>query len=180
MCDISYGALVAHEILGAGCFKMPVQYSVESSGFVLVSVDAVLDLFRCVSEEVVRLALHWAHTSIQKEEPVVDFVAFTRPFWIGDGVFSVVLLDQVLHDAARLEKTDHLAVGKGIRQCRNPAVGVDFQEPRFLLRVLGDVNRMGLVWDSIGLLLLTDGKTLQGNTYPSSSKVMEILMPFGV
>ena len=180
MCNVSYGALVAHKVLGVGYFEMLVQHSIEPSGFILVSIDAVLDLFRCVAEEVVRLALHWAHTSIQEEEPVVDFVAFTRPFRIGDDVFSVVLLDQVLHDAAGLEKPDHLAVGKAIRQSRNPAVGVDFQEPRFLLRILGDVNRMGFVWDSVGPLLSRDGKTLQDRTYPSSSKVMEILMPFGV
>lgn len=73
-----------------------------------------------------------------------------------------------------------MAISEGIRQCRDPAIGVDIEEPSFFLRVFGDVNRMGFVWDSVLLRLLTDGRTLQGKTYPSSSKVMEILMPFGV
>ena len=73
-----------------------------------------------------------------------------------------------------------MAVSEGVRQCRDPAIGVDIEEPSLFLRTLGDVNRMGSVWDSVGLRLLTDRRTLQAKTYPSSSKVMEILMPFGV
>ena len=60
-------------------------------------------------------------------------------------MLGVILLDQVLHDGAGFEKADGFAVGEGVCQCRNPSVGIDFEEPWLFLRVLGDVNLVYLV-----------------------------------
>ena len=149
MCNIGHGALVTHEVLGAGVLEVFVQYAIKPPGLVLVTADAVGDLLRCVSEEMVCLSLHRSNPGIQKEEPVVDLVAFTRAFGIRDLVFRVVLLDQVLHDATGLKKTNCSAVGEGICQSRDPSIGIDLEEPRFLLRVFGDVDRMGFVGDPV-------------------------------
>ena len=45
----------------------------KATGFVCVSVDAVLDTLWCISDEVVRLALHGAHAPHLEHEPVHGF-----------------------------------------------------------------------------------------------------------
>lgn len=45
---------------------------------------------------------------------------------------SVVALDEVLHNRAALKQTDELAVGKGVGQGRDAAIGVDLEEPWLL------------------------------------------------
>lgn len=95
-------------------------------------------------------------------------------------MLRVVLLNQILHDATGLEKTKCLSVGECVCQSRDSSIGIDFEEPRFFLRVFGDVDRMGLVRDPVRPGLLAGRGALQVVTYPSSSNVMEILMPFGV
>lgn len=78
---------------------MLVEDSVQAAGFVLVPRDAVFDLLGGVAEEVVRLSLHGAYARVQEEEPIVDFVAFTRAGWVANLVMdAVVLFDEVLHD----------------------------------------------------------------------------------
>jgi hypothetical protein len=51
-------------------------------------------------------------------------------------VVGIVALDEVLHDGARLEQVDGLAVGEGVGQGGNAAIGVDGEEPGLFLRVL--------------------------------------------
>lgn len=58
----------------------------------------------------VRLALHRAHTGVLVEEPVVDLVVFRCTARIGDLVVVVVLLDEVLEDAAGFKEVDLLAI----------------------------------------------------------------------
>ena len=52
---------------------------------------------------------------VQEEKPIVRLVIFARAAGVADlmGVL-VVLLGQVLHDAARLEKADGVAVGESV------------------------------------------------------------------
>lgn len=149
MCYIGHGALVTHKVLGASVLEVFVQYAIQPPGLVLVTADAVGDLLWCVSEEMVCLSLHRSNPGIQKEEPVVDLVAFTGAFGIGDLMFRVVLLNQVLHDATGLKKTNCSAVGERICQSRDSSIGIDLEEPWFLLRVFGDVDRMGPIGDPV-------------------------------
>jgi len=51
--DVSDGTLVAYQIVGLAVAKVLVQDAVETSGLVLVAVDAVFDLFWCVLRRVV-------------------------------------------------------------------------------------------------------------------------------
>lgn len=128
---------------------MLVEDAVQAARFVLVPRDAVFDLLGRVAEEVVRLPLHGADAGVQEEEPVVDFVALARAGRVADFVTdAVVLLDEVLHDGARFEEADRLTVGKGVGEGGDAAVGVDGEEEGLLLRVLGYVDFVGLVWDA--------------------------------
>lgn len=47
----------------------------------------------------------------------------------------IVAVDEILHDGAALKQVDGAAVGKGVRQRRDAAVGVDVEEPLLLQRV---------------------------------------------
>ena len=55
-------------------------------------------------------------------------------------MLEIVPPDQVLHDASAFKDPDRFAIGEGIHQCRDAAIGVDIKKPLFLLRVLGDIN----------------------------------------
>lgn len=61
MRNISNRALISHQILRARITQVLVQHAVQPPSFVLVSIDAVLDLLRRISREVVRLA--WVQVS---------------------------------------------------------------------------------------------------------------------
>jgi len=148
MCDVRDGALVTDQIIRLGILQMLLQHRVQTARLVLISVDAVFDLLRRVSEEVVGLPLHRAHAPVQEEEPVVDFVAFARPFGVGDLVLGVVLLDEVLEDGAGLEEADLFAVGEGVGHGWDAAVRVDLEEPWLLLGVLGEIDFVDLVWET--------------------------------
>ena len=84
-------------------------------------------------------------------QPVVDFVALARAFRVRYLVLRVVLFDEILHDAARLEKTDSLAIREGVGKCRDPAIGVNGEEPGLFLGVFRDVNGVGFVRETIKL-----------------------------
>lgn len=58
----------------------------------------------------VRLALHGPHAGVHEVEPVVGLVVLAGTLRVGDFVGGVVLLDEVLQDAAGLEEADFLAV----------------------------------------------------------------------
>ena len=60
-------------------------------------------------------------------------------------MLGVILLNQVLHDGAGFEEADRLAVGKRVRQGRDPSIGIDFKEPWLFLGILRYVNLMHLV-----------------------------------
>lgn len=51
-------------------------------------------------------------------------------------MLGVILLDQVLHDGAGLEKADGLTIGEGVRQRWDPSIRIDFKEPWLFLSIL--------------------------------------------
>lgn len=58
-----------------------------------------------------------------------------------------------LHNPATLEKIDRLAIGKRIRQSWNTAIGVDLQEPVFLLgAVVQSMSMLNLSPNAEGIL----------------------------
>ena len=125
---------------------MPIEHAVQPPRFVLVAGDAVGDLLGGVSVEVVRLPLHGADAGVEEEEPVVHLVGLARAGGVADLVGgAVVLFDEVLHDGAGFEEPDRGAVGEGVGQGGDAAVGVDGEEEGLFLGVLGYVDVVGLV-----------------------------------
>jgi len=77
---------------------------------------------------------------IQKEQPVINLPILPRPPRIANFILRIVPLDQILLYTPALKQPDHLPIGEPIRERRDPAIGVDVKEPRFLLGVLGEVD----------------------------------------
>lgn len=124
------------------------------------------------------LALHGPQAGVLEEQPVVHFVVLARPRRIGNLVLGVIPRDEVLHDGTGFKQADALAVGKGVGQGGNAAIGVDGKKPGLFLRILADVNFLGLVGEAIRKS--AGGLYQPKRAYPSSSKVMDTLMPLGV
>ncbi len=96
--------------------------------------------------EMISLPLHGPNPSVEEEKPVVDFVRLTAARWIGDLVLDlVVLLDEILHDAARFKKADHLAIGEGVCESGNAAIWIDLKKPRLFLGIGLDVDLVDFV-----------------------------------
>lgn len=127
--DVRDGDVVADQVPGLGVGEVLVQDAVEASRLVDVAIDAVLDALGRVAVEVVRLALHGAHARVLEEQPVDHLVVLARAGRVRDLVVLVVLVDQVLQDASRLEDADLLAVCERVRNRGDASVGVDFKEP---------------------------------------------------
>jgi hypothetical protein len=64
-------------------------------------------------------------------------------------VIRIVSLNQVLHDASRLEEIDRLAIGKGVGQGGDPAIRVDGAEPGLLLGVFADIDFVDFVGQTV-------------------------------
>lgn len=111
------------------------------------------------------LPLHGSHARILIEQPVVGFVILARARWVADLKVLIVCRNQILHHASRFEETDAFTIVEGIRHGRDamevspgfvkpvarshsPAIGIDFDEPRLFLSVLGDVNLVNVVWEA--------------------------------
>lgn len=164
---------------------MLVQHAIQPASLILIPRDAVRDLLGRVAMEMVGLSLHGSDAGIEEEKPVVDFIRLATTGWIGDLVLGlVVLLDEILHDAAGFEESNAFAVGEGVREGGDAAVGVDFEEPGLFLGVGLNVDIVGCVGEAVGgwagISLCISTWEDVGGTYPSSSRVIEILMPFGV
>lgn len=93
------------------------------------------------------LSLHWAYPGVLKEEPIVHLIVLSCAGSVADLVILVVARDQILHDGARLEEIDRLAVGEGVRQGGDASIGIHGEEPRLLLGVFADINLLDLVWN---------------------------------
>lgn len=57
----------------------------------------------------------------------------------------VVARDKVLQNGTGFEEPNALAIGEGIGQGWDTAIGVDGKEPRLFLRVLADIDFLDLV-----------------------------------
>lgn len=70
--------------------------------------------------------------------------------WVANLPLAIILINQILHDTPRLEKSDLLAIDtEGIRKSRDALVGVDVFKPFFFLGVLSDVDSVGRVGEPI-------------------------------
>ena len=128
---------------------MLVEHAVQAPGLVLVPGDAVRDLLGCVAEEVVRLTLHGPDAGVLEEEPIVYFIALARAGWVADFVVdAVVLLNEILQDRAGFEEADHLAIGKGVGEGGDTAVGVDGEEKGLFLSILAQVNLVSCIGEA--------------------------------
>lgn len=169
MGDIRNRASVTDEVAGFRSREVLVEDAVEAPRFILVPVYGVLDLLGRVPVEVVRLALwessrkprplhregssqtylHWPDTRIHEVHPVVHLVALPAALGEADQVLGIVLLDEVLHDAPRLEQPDRLAIVECVRQRGNAAVGVDVEKPGLFLHVLRHLDFVGRVREAV-------------------------------
>lgn len=138
--DISDGNMVTDNISGLGLSEMLVQDTVQAAGLIDVSVHTVLNVLRGIPREVVSLALHGTNAGVLEEQPVVHLVVFAGALGEGDLVVGVILLCQVLQNAAGLEQADLLAVTESVRQSGDAAVGVDLEEPAAQLSVSGSYS----------------------------------------
>ncbi len=124
---------------------MEIEDAVKPPGFIPVSISAIFDSLGGISNEVVGLTLHRSHACVEEKKPVVDFVRLTRAFRVANEMLCIVLLDKILHDRSRLEKPNGLPISEGVRQCRDSAVWVDFEEPWLFLSALSEINVVHLV-----------------------------------
>lgn len=63
----------------------------------------------------------------------------------------VILLDEVLHDRARLEKVNLLTIGEVVGHGGDAAIWVDFEEPGLFLLVRREVELLDFVGQSVRL-----------------------------
>ena len=160
---------------------MLVKDAVQPPCLILVSINAVIDLLGGISEEVVCLSLHGSDARVEEEEPVVDLVRLTRALGVANEMIFVVLLDEILHDRARLEETNNLPISEGVCQSRDSTIGVDFEKPRLFLDVLSEIDMVRLIGKTEKMSACVNLATARpGLPHLSSSKVMDILIPFGV
>ena len=57
-------------------------------------------------------------------------------------------INQILHNTPTLKHPNLLAIRKLIRESRDSPIGIDFLEPRLLLRVLRELDAGGFVWEA--------------------------------
>ena len=96
--------------------------------------------------------------------PAGHLPMLARPGGVRDLVVLVIAVDDVLENSTALKDADRLAVGELVGQGGNAAIGVDFEEPRLLLLIVGHADWVDLEgadsvsewrYDVIGALLCT-------------------------
>ena len=108
-----------------------------------------------------------------EEQPIVGFNPSRTSSRITELVLFVVLLDQIQKNTPRLPN-----IGLPISQCRYSTIGVDLKKPRLFLLQFLECDRPHFVWESC--LLLVSQILGMLPSYPSSSRVIDTLIPFGV
>lgn len=93
--------------------------------------------------------MHRPNRGILEEKPIIDFDGFGRALGVGDAMVIVVRLNQILHDAPRFEKPNPAAVGVDVCQGWDVTVGVESQELGFPVSVLGGVDFVNAVGQSV-------------------------------
>ena len=133
----------------------------------------------------IRLPLHGANARVHEEKPIVDLVAFAASLGIGNVVVAIVPFNKVLHYGAGFEETDRFSIGPGVRQGGNAAIRIYQQEMGRLLVVGLQVKAVHLVGKAANFKSQrrrpNDCSSMDiGDAHPSSSSVIDILMPLGV
>ena len=117
--------------------QLLVHHAIEALGFLGVPVHRVVDLFRRVEAEVMRLSQHGTYAAHLEHQPLQHFEFLS----IGLRQEFARLRGQIKQDGARLEQADGLAIWSvGIDQRRDLVVGTDLQEFRRELLALADVD----------------------------------------
>lgn len=93
-----------------------------------------------LTSKMVRLPLHRSNTSVHEEKPARHFYSLPRSLFVAQLVLGIISVDQILHDTPTFKNTNHFPVRESVGKSRDAAIGIDIQEPLFLLRVLGDVD----------------------------------------
>ena len=106
--------------------QMAIQNAEQATDFALIAIDGRLDLFREVAEEDIGLTHHGTHTTHLKHQPLQDL---RTPLGVG-GHQLAGFFGQIDEDGTRLE--NHKITGFMIDNRRNPPIGVDGEEARFL------------------------------------------------
>lgn len=163
--QISNGTAVTDKVARRRLGKLRVECAEEAVDLCAVAVERVLNSCRGETRKVHGLAHHGANARRLEVEPTGGAVVFQGAGRVGDSVGDeilavitpalmkeefllvvlVVAVDEVLHDAARLEKLQLLAVGEDIRQGRNAAIGVDVEVPRLFLLGFRHVDKTEFV-----------------------------------
>lgn len=99
--------------------------------------------------EMFPFAMVRANTCMMEEKPVVDFDGFWRAPGVGDAMVSVVCVNQILHDGPRFEQPNLAAVGVEVGQRGEATVGVDSEERGFLVSILGGIDFVKVVGQSV-------------------------------
>ena len=89
------------------------------------------------------------NTGVMEEKPVADFDGFWRALGVGEAMVSVVCVNQILHDGPRFEQPNLAAAGVNICQRWEATVGVESEEPGFLVGILGDIDFVKAVGQSV-------------------------------
>ena len=63
-----------------------------------------------------------------------------RPLLITNPPLPIIPIDKIKHNTPALKNPNRLPIRKRIRQRGDAAVGVDFEVPRLLLRILGELD----------------------------------------
>lgn len=102
-------------------------------------------LVRCLLSEVFRFSMIRPDAGIQEEKPIVDFDSLVGALRVGDAMVGVVGVDQILQYRPSLKQSHHLAVGVDVGQNGHASVGIEREEPAFLVSVLVAVKFVDVV-----------------------------------
>jgi hypothetical protein len=118
---------------------------IQAQSLILKSIDAIRNLLWRVLREMFQFAMVRPNTGMMEEKPVVDFDGFWRALGVGDAMVSVVCVNQILHDGPRFEHSNLAAVGVDICQRWETTVGVESEEPGFLVSIIGGIDFVKVV-----------------------------------
>lgn len=122
---------------------------IQAQSLILKSIDAIRNLLWRVLREMFEFAMVRPNTGMMEEKPVADFDGFWRALGVGDAMVSVVCVNQILHDGPRFEQPNLAAVGVEVGQRWEATVGIDTQEPGFLVSILGGIDFVKAVGQSV-------------------------------
>lgn len=96
-----------------------------------------------------RNTLHRPNARVLKIQPIPHLIILARSARVRKLVLGVIVVHQILQDTAGLEQADFLAVAECVGDGGDATVGVDFEEPGFLLHVFADFDFFEFVGEAI-------------------------------